>query len=138
MNDTTPALASIGIDIGKGVFHLVAFDIAGKIAFRRKIKRLALTDTFKALPSSIVGMEACLSPHFISRILRQLGHEPRIIPAIYVKPFVKGQKSDYNDAIAEAALRPNLRVVQEKTHRLMGPSPPCSLRRCSAGRREQA
>jgi transposase len=62
-------------------------------------------------------MEACLSAHFVSRALRALGHEPRIIPAIYVKPFVKGQKNDYNDAeaIAEAALRPNLRFVQEKT-----------------------
>ena len=56
-------------------------------------------------------MEACLSAHFISRRLRALGFEPRIIPAIYVKPFSKGQKNDYNDAeaIAEAALRPNLR-----------------------------
>jgi transposase len=62
-------------------------------------------------------MEACLSAHFVSRLLRALGHEPRIIPAIYVKPFVKGQKNDYNDAeaIAEAALRPNLRVVEEKS-----------------------
>jgi transposase len=62
-------------------------------------------------------MEACLSAHFVSRALRQLGHEPRIIPAIYVKPFVKGQKNDYNDAeaIAEASLRPNLRTVREKT-----------------------
>jgi hypothetical protein len=62
-------------------------------------------------------MEACLSAHFVSRCLRQLGHEPRIIPAIYVKPFLKGQKNDYNDAeaIAEAALRPNLTAVTEKT-----------------------
>jgi transposase len=62
-------------------------------------------------------MEACLSAHFVSRALRQLGHQPRIIPAIYVKPFVKGQKNDYNDAeaIAEASLRPNLRTVREKT-----------------------
>jgi transposase len=62
-------------------------------------------------------MEACLSAHFVSRLLRAFGHKPRIIPAIYVKPFVKGQKNDYNDAeaIAEAALRPNLRVVEEKS-----------------------
>lgn len=55
-------------------------------------------------------MEACLSAHFVSRVLCGVGHEPRIIPAIYVKPFVKGQKNDYNDAeaIAQAALRPNL------------------------------
>ena len=117
MDTTTPALASIGIDIGKDVFHLVGFDTDGKIAFRRKIKRLALTETLGKLPPCIVGMEACLSAHFVSRALRKLGHEPRIIPAMYVKPFVKGQKNDYNDAeaIAEAALRPNLRAVREKT-----------------------
>lgn len=73
--------------------------------------------TFKAIPACIVGMEACLSAHFVARTLRRLGHEPRIIPANYAKPFAKGQKNDYNDAeaIAEAALRPNLRVVREKT-----------------------
>ena len=111
------ALVSIGIDIGKDVFHLVGFDNEGRIVFRRKIKRLALADTFRQLQPCIVGMEACLSAHFVSRTLRSLGHEPRIIPAIYVKPFLKGQKNDYNDAeaIAEAALRPNLRVVREKT-----------------------
>jgi transposase len=115
--NATPVLATIGVDIGKDVFHIVGFDSDGKIALRRKIKRLALADTFKKLPSCVVGMEACLSAHFVSRMLRALGHEPRIIPAIYVKPFVKGQKNDYNDAeaIAEAALRPNLRVVSEKT-----------------------
>ena len=84
--DNIPQLASIGIVIGKDVFHLVGFSIDGQIAFRRKIKRLALVETFKKLPPCIVGMEACLSAHFVSRALRMLGHEPRIIPAIYVKP----------------------------------------------------
>ena len=110
-------MASIGIDIGKEVFHIVGFGADGKIAFRRKIKRLALIETFKQLPACVIGMEACLSAHFVSRALRQLGHEPRIIPALYTKPFVKGQKNDYNgaEAVAEAALRPNLRIVREKT-----------------------
>ena len=114
-NRTT--LAVIGVDIGKEVFHLVGFGVDGKIAFRKRIRRLGLKDAFEKLPPCIVGMEACLSAHFVSRTLRGLGHEPRIIPAIYVKPFVKGQKNDYNDAeaIAEAALRPNLRFVQEKS-----------------------
>ena len=102
---STAPLASIGIDIGKDVFHFVGFDIKGKIAFRRKIKRLALVETFKKIPPSIVGLEACLSAHFVSRALRALGHEPRIIPAMYVKPFVKGQKNDYNDAEAIAERR---------------------------------
>jgi transposase len=109
--------AVIAVDIGKDVFHLVGFGADGKIAFRRRIRRLGLRDVFEKLPPCIIGMEACLSAHFVSRELRALGHEPRIIPAIYVKPFVKGQKNDYNDAeaIAEAALRPNLRLVQEKS-----------------------
>lgn len=110
-------LSSLGIDIGKNVFHLVGFDTDGKIVVRRKIKRLALVDEFKKLPTCIVGMEACLSAHFVSRTLRKMGFEPRIMPAKYTKPFLKGQKNDYNDAeaIAEAALRPNIRCVREKT-----------------------
>ena len=110
-------LSAIGIDIGKGVFHLVGFDSQGKIVLRGKIRRLALMPTFEKLPRCIVGMEACLSAHFVSRMLRTLGFTPRIIPAMYVRPFLKGQKNDYNDAeaVAEAALRPNLRTVREKT-----------------------
>src|SRR5260221_11500021 len=107
----------IGVDIGKEVFHLIGFGGDGKIVFRRKIKRLGFAAVFEKGPPGIVGMGACLSAHFVSRTLRTLGHEPRIIPAIYVKPFVKGQKNDYNhsEAIASAALRPNLAFVQLKT-----------------------
>jgi transposase len=114
---TIDTLTSIGLDIGKNVLHLVGFDPEGQVVLRRKVKRLALESTFDKLPRCIVGMEACLSAHFISRMLRGLGFEPRIIPAKYTKPFVKGQKNDYNDAegIAEAALRPNLNLVREKS-----------------------
>ncbi|EEX12834.1 transposase for insertion sequence element [Citreicella sp. SE45] len=114
---TFDQLMSIGIDIGKDTFHLVGFDRHGQLVLRKQIKRLALVATFEKLPRCIVGMEACLSAHFVSRTLRQLGFEPRIIPAIYLKPFIKGQKNDYNDAeaIAEAALRPNLPIVPEKS-----------------------
>lgn len=78
---------------------------------------ITLPQVFDKLPRCIVGMEACLSAHFFSRTPRRLGFEPRIIPAIYVKPFSEGQKNDYNDAeaIAEAALRPNLKTVAEKS-----------------------
>ena len=102
---TTAPLSVIGVDIGKDVFHLVGFGVDGKIALRRKIRRLGLRDVFEKLAPCVVGMEACLSAHFVSRALRALGHEPRIIPAIYVKPFVKGQKNDYNDAEAIAKPR---------------------------------
>ena len=94
----------IGVDIG--MFHLVGFTADGKIAFRRRIRRLGLKDVFEKLPPCIVAMEACLSAHFVSRTLRALGHEPRIIPAIYVKPFVKGQKNDYNAIDAPGIWRP--------------------------------
>src|SRR3990170_472606 len=93
------AFASIGIDIGKEIFHVVVgFDVHGKVVLRKKFKRLALEREFEKLPPSIVGLEACLSAHFVSRTLRRIGHSPRIIPAVYVKPFTKGQKNDYNDA----------------------------------------
>lgn len=109
-------LVVVGVDIGKDVFHLVGFDRSGQVVLRKKIKRISLQDNFAGFPRCVVGMEACLSAHFVSRVLRGMGFEPRIIPAIYVKPFSKGQKNDYNDAeaIAEAALRPNLRTVAEK------------------------
>ncbi len=81
---TNPScLKSVGIDIGKDVFHLVGFDTDGAVVLRRKIKRLALVKEFKKLPPCIVGMEACLSAHFVSRTLRGLGFDPRIIPAKY-------------------------------------------------------
>lgn len=114
---TVDNLTVIGIDIGKDVFHIVGFDGDGQIVVRRKIKRLALVKVFEQLPRCVVGLEACLSAHFVSRTLRDLGFEARIIPAKYTKPFNKGQKNDYNDAeaIAEAVLRPNLKCVPEKT-----------------------
>ena len=98
-------LSSIGIDIGKEVFHLVGFDPSDTVVLRRKIRRLALVKEFEKLSRCVVGMEACLSAHFVSRTLRSLGFLPRIIPAKYNTPFNKGQKNDYNDAeaIAEAA-----------------------------------
>jgi len=110
-------LMSVGVDIGKDVFHLVGFDKEGQLVLRRKIKRMALVATFEELLHCVVGMKACLSAHFVSRTLSEMGFEPRIIPAIYVEPFNKGQKNDYNDAeaIAESALRPNLKTVSEET-----------------------
>src|SRR5215207_7866386 len=112
-----PALAAIGLDIGKDVFRRVGLSVDGTIAFRRKIKRHGLADTFKTLPPCIVGMEACLSAHFVSRTVRTLGHEPRIIPALYVKPFVKppyaGESGDGSSvSVCCAGCRAHLRPGQ--------------------------
>jgi hypothetical protein len=70
----TQTFASIAIDIGKDVFHIVGFDTSGKVVLRKKFKRLALEAELAKLPPSIVGLEACLSAHFVSRTLRRLGH----------------------------------------------------------------
>jgi transposase len=82
-NSKIDELMSIGIDIGKDTFHIVAFAPDGQLVMRKQVKRLALVQTFEKLPRCVVGMEACLSAHFVSRTLRKLGFEPRIIPAIY-------------------------------------------------------
>ena len=86
-------LVVVGLDIGKDTFHLVGFDGTGQVALRKQVKRLSLKATFEKLPRCVVGMEACMSAHFVSRALRELGFEPRIIPAIYVKPFTKGRRT---------------------------------------------
>lgn len=100
MNSKTPEdlgeVTVIGVDIGKDRFHLVGFDHAGHRVLRKKIKRLALKATFETLPRCSVGMEASMSAHFVGRMLRELGFEPRIIPAIYVKPFNKGQSESFS------------------------------------------
>ncbi|KZK84512.1 hypothetical protein PsAD13_01976 [Pseudovibrio sp. Ad13] len=98
----TTKLLTVGIDIGKDTLYIVGFNDDGSYAFQKKIRRLSLVDTFERLPRCIVGMEACMSAHFVSRTLRKLGFDPRIIAAKYTKPFVKGQKNDYNDAEAAA------------------------------------
>jgi transposase len=99
-----PVLSSIGIDIGKDVFHLVGFDPVGNLVLRRKIKRLALVKEFEMLPRCIVGMEACLSAHFVSRTLRKLVFEPRIIPASH-KRTLKGMWYDVSWVVMNHASR---------------------------------
>ena len=110
-------IASIGIDLGKTTFHLVALDEHGQVVIRKKFSRpqlLAYTANFKA---SLIGMEACSGAHFLGAALRQQGHDVRLIPAQFVKPFVKSNKNDFLDAeaIAEAVARQNMRFVPIKT-----------------------
>ena len=92
---TPEEILAISVDIGKDTFHLVGFDHAGQRVLRKQIKRLALQATFEGRPRCVVGMEACMNAQYVSRMLCALGFEPRIIPAIYVKPFNKRQKNDY-------------------------------------------
>jgi transposase len=110
-------IASIGIDLGKTTFHLVALDEHGKIVLQKKFSRNQLLVFAAKLENSLIGMEACAGAHFLGTALRNQGHEVRLIPAQFVKPFVKSNKNDFLDAeaIAEAVTRHNMRFVPIKT-----------------------
>jgi transposase len=110
-------IASIGIDLGKNTFHLVALGERSKVVIRQKFSRKQLLAYTANLPTSLVGIEACSGAHFIGAALRDQGHEVRLIPAQFVKPFLKSNKNDFLDAeaIAEAVARQNMRFVPIKT-----------------------
>ena len=107
----------IGIDIGKNSFHVVGFDPKGAIALRQKWSRGQVEERLANMPPCLIGMEACVGAHHLSRKLRALGHDPRLMPAKYVRPYSKGQKNDFRDAeaIAEAVQRPTMKFVAPKT-----------------------
>ena len=110
-------LHSIGIDLGKTVFHLIGLNQSGEVVVRKKFSRIQLLRFTANVQAQLLGMEACGGAHFLGRALREQGHEVRLIPAQYVKPFVKTNKNDYIDAeaIAEAVCRPTMRFVPIKT-----------------------
>ena len=114
---TTGSIATIGIDLGKNTFHLIGLDKRGAIAMQTRVSRSQLARRLANLPRCLIGMEACSGAHHIGRMLEELGHDVRLIPAQYVKPFLKGHKNDYRDAeaIAEAVQRPTMRFVAIKT-----------------------
>src|SRR5260370_26867200 len=116
------AIAVIGIDIGKNSFHVVGQDRRGAIMLRQKWSRGQLETRLANLPPCLIGMEACVGAHHLSRKLRMLGHDARLMPAKYVRPYSKGQKNDFRDAeaIAEAAQRPTRKVVATKTPQQLG------------------
>jgi len=110
-------LHTIGIDLGKTVFHLVGLNLRGEVVVRKRFSRSQLLRFTANVRVGLIGMEACGGAHFLGRALREQGHEVRLIPAQYVKPYVKTNKSDYIDAeaIAEAVTRPTMRFVPIKT-----------------------
>ena len=118
MPATAPtAIAVIGIDIGKNSFHIVGLDSRGAIALRQKWTRSQVEVRLANMPPCLVGMEACVGAHHLSRKLKALGHDARLMPAKYVRPYSKGQKNDFRDAeaIAEAVQRPTMKFVATKT-----------------------
>ena len=110
-------IAVIGIDIGKNSFHIVGLDKPGAIALRQKWSRGQVEAHLANMPPCLIGMEACVGAHHLSRKLKALGHDARLMPAKYVRPYSKGQKNDFRDAeaIAEAVQRPTMKFVATKT-----------------------
>ena len=108
---------TIGIDLGKTVFHLVGLNARGEVVVRKKCSRDQLLRFTANLRVTLIGMEACGGAHFLARALREQGHDARLMPAKYVKPYVKTNKNDYIDAeaIAEAVGRARMRFVPIKT-----------------------
>src|SRR3954453_10654418 len=106
----TEAIATIGIDLGKTTFHLIGMNARGRIVLRRKVSRGQLLSCLANLPACVIGLEACAGAHHVARQLAAVGHDVRLLPAQYVKPFLKGHKNDYRDAeaIAEAVQRPTM------------------------------
>jgi transposase len=110
-------VSAIGIDIGKTTFHLIGQDRRGKIVMRARLSRSQFLERLANVPRCLIGMEAGAGAHHIARRLLELGHDVRLIPAQYVKPFLKGHKNDYRDAeaIIEAVQRPTMSFVAVKT-----------------------
>ena len=110
-------IAVIGIDIGKNSFHVVGLDRRGAIVLRQKRSRGQIEARLANMPPCLIGMEACVGAHHLSRRLRALGHDARLMPAKYVRPYSKGQKNDFRDAeaIAEAVQRPTMKFVATKS-----------------------
>src|SRR6201984_1914965 len=111
------AIAVIGIDIGKNSFHVVGPDKRGSIVLRQKWSRGQVEARLANVQPCLIGMEACVGAHHLSRKLQALGHDARLMPAKYVRPYNKGEKNDYRDAeaIAEAVQRPTMKFVATKT-----------------------
>ena len=110
-------ITTIGLDIAKRVFQAHGADVTGKAVLRRKLQRAEVLTFFASLPPCLVGIEACSTAHHWAREIRALGHEVRLMPASYVKPYVKRGKTDAADAeaICEAVTRPSMRFVPIKT-----------------------
>jgi transposase len=115
--DPGSVIAVIGIDIGKNAFHVVGLDGRGAIVLRQKWSRGQVEVRLANMPPCLIGMEACVGAHHLSRQLRALGHDARLMPAKYVRPYSKGQKNDFRDAeaIAEAVQRPTMKFVATKS-----------------------
>ena len=114
---STMDITTLGIDLAKSVFQLHGVDAQGAIVLQKKLRRGAVVKFLPKLEPCLIGIEACATSHYWAREIAALGHDVKMIPPAYVKPYVKRQKNDAADAeaICEAVTRPNMRFVPVKT-----------------------
>jgi transposase len=112
------AVTTIGIDMGKNTLHMIGLDARGGIVLREKVSRGRITSRLANLPPCLIGIEAGMATHYVTRELAALGHDVKQVPPTYAKPFRQGHKNDFRDAhaVAEAVQRPTTRFVPAKTN----------------------
>jgi transposase len=117
MPKSSTAVVTIGIDPGKNTLHLVGLDARGGIVLREKVARARIVSRLANVPPCLIGIEAGMGTHYVTRELLALGHDVRQVPPVYAKPFRQTHKNDFRDAlaIAEAVQRPTTRCVPPKT-----------------------
>jgi len=135
----TSKISILAIDLAKGSFQVCAVGLDGMVVFNRAVSRTRLATLLAEHPACIVAMEACATSHHWGRFAQSHGHEVRLVPAAYVKPFVKRQKNDRADAeaIAEAALRPTMRFVAVKSAATQGRAVAFRTHQCMVRQRTQ-
>jgi transposase len=111
------AVVTIGIDPGKNTLHLVGLDARGEIVLREKVARTKIVSRLANVPPCLIGIEAGMGTHYVTRELLALDHDVRQVPPVYAKPFRQTHKNDFRDAhaVAEAVQRPTTRCVPPKT-----------------------